>query len=93
MFAAINPELIEKTENLANKRRFGWPPRALREALVNCAVHRDYSESEPTKVSVFPDRFEFLSYGSIPGESVKIFVSRGIMQGPSGLRHHDANDC
>ena len=26
-------------------------------------------------------------------ESVKIFVSRGIMQGPSGLRHHDANDC
>ena len=30
---------------------------------------------------------------TLPGESVKIFVSRGIMQGPSGLRHHDANDC
>ena len=31
--------------------------------------------------------------GSTLTESVKIFVSRGIMQGPSGLRHHDANDC
>lgn len=79
MFAAINPELIEKTDNLANKRRFGWPPRALREALVNCAVHRDYSESEPTKVSVFPDRFEFLSYGSIPGRlSIEDIVLEGV---------------
>lgn len=79
MFAAINPELIHKTGELANKRHFAWPPKALREALVNCAVHRDYSQSEPTKVSIFPNRFEFLSYGSIPGRlSVDDIVLEGV---------------
>lgn len=79
MFAAINPELIHKTGELANKRHFAWPPKALREALVNCAVHCDYSQSEPTKVSIFPNRFEFLSYGSIPGRlSVDDIVLEGV---------------
>lgn len=79
MFAAINPELIHKTGELANKRHFAWPPKALREALVNCAVHCDYSQSEPTKVSIFPSRFEFLSYGSIPGRlSVDDIVLEGV---------------
>ena len=79
MFAAINPELIHKTGELANKRHFAWPPKALREALVNCAVHCDCSQSEPTKVSIFPNRFEFLSYGSIPGRlSVDDIVLEGV---------------
>ena len=63
----MNPELIRKTGALANTRKTAWPVDALREALVNCAVHRDYSRSEATKISYFPDRFEFLSYGNIPG--------------------------
>lgn len=84
MFAAINPELIHKTGELANKRHFAWPPKALREALVNCAVHRDYSQSEPTKVSIFPNRFEFLSYGSIPG---RLSVDDIVLEGVSKCRN------
>lgn len=79
LFATMNPELIQKTEKLSNQRQFAWPPQALREALVNCAVHRDYSQIEPTKVSIFPNRFEFLSYGSIPGRlSVEDIVLEGV---------------
>lgn len=89
MFAAINPELIHKTGKLANKRHFAWPPKALREALVNCAVHRDYSQSEPTKVSIFPNRFEFLSYGSIPG---RLDVDDIVLEGVSKCRNERLAD-
>ena len=89
MFAAINPELIHKTGKLANKRHFAWPPKALREALVNCAVHRDYSQSEPTKVSIFPNRFEFLSYGSIPG---RLGVDDIVLEGVSKCRNERLAD-
>ena len=79
LFAESNPETFHKTDGLANRRYFAWPPKALREALVNCAVHRDYAEPELTKVSVFPNRFEFLSYGSIPGRlSVEDIVLEGV---------------
>ena len=89
MFAAINPELIHKTGKLANKRHFAWPPKALREALVNCAVHRDYSQSEPNKVSIFPNRFEFLSYGSIPG---RLSVDDIVLEGVSKCRNERLAD-
>lgn len=89
MFAAINPELIHKMGELANKRHFAWPPKALREALVNCAVHRDYSQSEPTKVSIFPNRFEFLSYGSIPG---RLSVDDIVLEGVSKCRNERLAD-
>lgn len=89
MFAAINPELIHKTGKLANNRHFAWPPKALREALVNCAVHRDYSQSEPTKVSIFPNRFEFLSYGSIPG---RLSVDDIVLEGVSKCRNERLAD-
>ena len=79
LFAEMNPEIFHKTDGLANRHYFAWPPKALREALVNCAVHRDYAEPEPTKVSVFPNCFEFLSYGSIPGRlSVEDIVLEGV---------------
>lgn len=89
MFAAINPELIHKTGKLANKRHFAWPPKALREALVNCAVHRDYSQSEPNKVSIFPNQFEFLSYGSIPG---RLSVDDIVLEGVSKCRNERLAD-
>ena len=80
---------FHKTDGLANRRYFAWPPKALREALVNCAVHRDYAEPEPTKVSVFPSRFEFLSYGSIPG---RLSVEDIVLEGVSKCRNEHLAD-
>lgn len=43
-----------------------YPEEALREALLNSLVHRDYSISASTLVSVYDDRIEFVSVGGLP---------------------------
>jgi len=49
-----------------------YPPRALHEAMINALAHRDYEIIEPTRITVFSDRIEVLSPGSVPtGVSVE----------------------
>ena len=43
-----------------------YPEEALREALMNSLVHREYSYSASTLVSVYDDRIEFVSVGGLP---------------------------
>lgn len=43
-----------------------YPKRALYEAMGNALAHRDYEENDPTRVTVFEDRIEILSPGSLP---------------------------
>lgn len=43
-----------------------YPEEALREVLLNCLVHRDYSFSASTLISVYDDRIEFVSVGGLP---------------------------
>ena len=56
-----------------------YPPEAVREALLNAIVHRDYSFSGPTLISIFDDRIEFVTIGGlvkgITLEEVKLGVS------------------
>lgn len=56
-----------------------YPPEAVREALLNAIVHRDYSFSGPTLISIFDDRIEFVTIGGlvkgITLEDVKLGVS------------------
>lgn len=42
-----------------------YPEAAIREALMNSLVHRDYSYSASTLVSVYEDRIEFTSIGGL----------------------------
>lgn len=45
-----------------------YPEAAIREALLNCIVHRDYALSASTLISIFADRTEFTSLGGlVPG--------------------------
>lgn len=44
-----------------------YPEEALREALLNSLVHRDYSFAASTLISVYDDRIEFVSVGGLPG--------------------------
>lgn len=42
-----------------------YPIRALQEALINAIVHRDYEIPEPIRVTIFADRIEIMSPGSL----------------------------
>lgn len=65
-----------------------YPPEALREALLNAIVHRDYAVSGPTLISIFDDRIEFVTIGGL----VKGISYDDIMLGVSVLRNqHLAN--
>ncbi len=45
--------------------RRDYPVDAVREALLNAIVHRDYSFSDSTLISIFDDRIEFVSIGGL----------------------------
>jgi ATP-dependent DNA helicase RecG len=42
-----------------------YPTEAVREVLLNALVHRDYSFSDSTLISIFDDRIEFASIGGL----------------------------
>lgn len=42
-----------------------YPEEAIREALFNAFVHRDYSVPAPTLISIFDDRIEIVSVGGL----------------------------
>lgn len=56
-----------------------YPEIAIREALLNALVHRDYSSSSSTLISIFDDRIEFVTVGGllrgISLEDMKLGVS------------------
>ncbi len=55
---------FDKKDNLPNQLKY--PIRALQEAVINALVHRDYEIDEPTRITVFSDRIEIHSPGSLP---------------------------
>lgn len=55
---------FSKTENIPNQLKY--PVRALQEAVVNCLVHRDYEINQPARITVFIDRIEIYSPGTLP---------------------------
>ncbi len=55
---------FDKKNNLPNQLKY--PIRALQEAVINSLVHRDYEIDEPARITVFSDRIEIHSPGSLP---------------------------
>ena len=65
-----------------------YPEIAVREALLNSLVHRDYSFSASTLISVYEDRIEFTSVGGL----LSGFELDDLMMGVSACRNpHIAN--
>ena len=57
-------QVIDKTD-LHHPNRWRYPIRALREAVVNAIVHRDYEQHLPIRVTIFADRIEIVSPGGL----------------------------
>ena len=60
-----------------------YPTEAIRETLLNALVHRDYSFSGSTLISIFDDRLECITLGGL----VKGIAYDDIMLGASILRN------
>lgn len=75
-------EMVEQAEDFVRKniRLFGfrteysfqridkleYPIKAVREAMINALIHRNYFEPADTRVAIFDDRVEIISPGSFP---------------------------
>lgn len=60
-----------------------YPPEAVREALLNAVIHREYGIGGPTLISIFDDRIEFVTIGGL----VKGLSLADIKLGVSVLRN------
>jgi ATP-dependent DNA helicase RecG len=58
--ASIRYEGIQRVES------YPFPRAALREALLNAVVHKDYSSGIPIQISVYDDRIVFWNPGQLP---------------------------
>lgn len=65
-----------------------YPVEAIREALLNAIVHREYGFSSSTLISIFDDRIEFVTIGGL----VKGVTKNDIMLGVSVLRNRNLAD-
>ncbi len=54
---------FDKSSSKPNQVKY--PIRALQEALINAIVHRDYEVPQPIRVTIFSDRIEILSPGTL----------------------------
>lgn len=52
-------------EGLYRKDMKDYPEDAVREALLNAIIHREYSLSASTLISIFDDRIEFVTVGGL----------------------------
>lgn len=57
-----------------------YPPTAVREALLNAVVHRDYAYSGSTLVNLYCNRLEIVSLGGLADGITEAAVKRGISQ-------------
>jgi ATP-dependent DNA helicase RecG len=53
-------------EGVQRRERFLFPEAALREALLNAVVHKDYGSGIPIQISVYEDRMVFWNPGMLP---------------------------
>lgn len=73
---SLGGSLLEKVRGRAEvERTVPYPYEAMEEAIVNAVYHRGYNRiTEPTKVYLYPDRMEIISYpGPVPGINLSHF--------------------
>jgi len=71
-FLSLSNSLAATFSGLYRIEQFDYPEEAVREAILNAIVHRDYAFSGSTFVNIYDDRIEFVSLGGLmPGLRVE----------------------
>jgi ATP-dependent DNA helicase RecG len=67
-FLSLANNLSATFSGLDRVEQFDYPEEAVREAMLNAIIHRDYAFSGSTIVNIYDDRMEFISLGGlVPG--------------------------
>ena len=53
-------------DNMFRRERYQYPLKALREAILNAVVHRQYMSVQETTIRVYPDSVEIFNPGKLP---------------------------
>ena len=56
----------ERLEGMQRRRHWDYPTEVIRELLVNAFAHRDWTRQTDVQLTVFADRLEVVSPGSLP---------------------------
>jgi len=86
----INMAVWIESGKIERQEKWEYPPKAIREALVNAIAHRDYWSVSKVQVRIFDDRMEFWNPGRLPeGWSVKTLKEKheSIPRNPLIARH------
>ena len=64
---SFNITRIDETNRIVERKDISlFDSESLREALLNAFIHNDWTELNAPMISMFTDRIEILSYGSLP---------------------------
>lgn len=82
-YISLNNPISATFQGLYRQDHQAIPPEAVREALLNSVIHRDYGRSASTLVSIYSDRLELVSFGGL----LKDVELKDVLMGSSVCRN------
>jgi ATP-dependent DNA helicase RecG len=79
-FLSISNNLAATFSGLDRLEQYDYPEEALREALLNALIHRDYAFSGSIIVNIYDDHIEFVSLGGLVSGISKEDLFLGVSQ-------------
>lgn len=81
----LNNKTTASFDGLWRNDKKDYPDIALREALMNLIIHRDYSSKGSTLIKIYEDKIEFISMGGL----IKDVTMDDVMAGVSACRNEN----